>query len=367
VDLTGWLLRRTPPHLLLVDTPGGTGARLAVERVARERGWRLAASPAEANLLVVAGPAGSDFVPYVDAVWRSVPAPRVRVQLAGARGAEDTLTAAVAELRDPHVQRSAAIRLAGEPAASGGTHHQDAPSHDHGGGMHAGHDMDEMELPGGIAMADRAADRDGLILDQLRVPLGPVLPDWPAGLVLRTTLQGDVIQDVTVDVLASQGSGFWHADELDAEDRLRRACARRLDGCGRLLAVAGWEHAAACARSLRDGVLSGRLDRRAFERWARRVRRSRVLRWSLAGLGVLTGPRWEDTEFAGDAIDRLSRWIEQAGASVPSTVDDRGSVGAVLDVLPELLVGTELATARLVVASLDPDLEVLAGAAATHG
>ena len=38
-------------------------------------------------------------------------------------------------------------------------------------------------------MADRGDDRDGLRLDQLHLPLGPVLPDWPAGLVLRVITQ----------------------------------------------------------------------------------------------------------------------------------------------------------------------------------
>ncbi len=347
MDLSAWLLRRTPPQPLVVDTPGGTAARLAVERIARERGWRLAANPAEANLLVVTGPGGSSFAPYVDEVWRLMPAPRVRVQVDTAQRAGETLAAAVTELHDPDVQRSEAIRLAGEPAASA--------------------DLGGME-PGGVPMADRAPDRDGLILDQLHVPFGPVLPDWPAGLVLHTTLQGDVIQDLTVETLASGaeiGSGFWHSDELDVT---RRVCARRLDGCGRLLAVAGWEHASARARLLRDRVLLGQSNQReAVDRWTRRVRRSRVLRWSLAGVGVVAGPRWDDTPFAGDAGDRLLRWIEQARAPHPSNVDDRATTGALLDILPGLLIGAEVATARLVVASLDPDLEVLAGAAATHG
>src|SRR5260370_29378823 len=51
------------------------------------------------------------------------------------------------------------------------------------------------------------ADRDGLRLDQLHVPLGPVLPDWPAGLVVHLTLQGDVVQHAEVQAVGPGGSG----------------------------------------------------------------------------------------------------------------------------------------------------------------
>jgi hypothetical protein len=54
--------------------------------------------------------------------------------------------------------------------------------------MAAGHhDMGEVDMgmPGGLPMAERGEDRDRLKLDRLHVPLGPVLPDWPAGLLVR--------------------------------------------------------------------------------------------------------------------------------------------------------------------------------------
>jgi hypothetical protein len=354
VDLTRWLLRRMPVRPLVVATPGGTAARLGVERIARERGWRMALSPAEANLLVLAGPTGAGWAPFVDAVWNSVPVPRARAQITTAAHVEESLMAAVAELTDPDRQRSEAIRLAETPGQpehgqeSHGMHGHDL--HGHGGHEHH---MGGMELPGGVGMADRAADRDGLMLDRLAVPLGPVLPDWPAGLVVRTVLQGDVVQDASVEVLrAGTGQEYWRGQGVEE--------ARRLDRCARLLAVAGWEHAATRARVLRDAVLLGRSDQQAMERWARRIRRSRVLRWSLTGLGVLSGAQWDDTPYAGDVYDRLLRWLDGA-AEEPSIA------GAVLEVLPEVLAGSELAGARLVIASLDPDTEVPAGAVAAHG
>ncbi|HEY0452679.1 MAG TPA: hypothetical protein VGD70_26460, partial [Actinophytocola sp.] len=81
MDLSAWLLRHTPPRPLLVAAPGGTVARLAVERAVRERGWRPALSPAEANLLVVAGAAGHELEPFVRRVWDQLPAPRARVDI----------------------------------------------------------------------------------------------------------------------------------------------------------------------------------------------------------------------------------------------------------------------------------------------
>jgi hypothetical protein len=164
-----------------------------------------------------------------------------------------------------------------------------------------------MSMPAGLAMADRAPDRDGLKLDQLHVPLGPILPDWPAGLILHTILQGDVIQQAEVEVVDAGVAGessppgslpFWDEPWLRAlagERVTRGAAARRraaahLDSLGRLLAVAGWVDAALATRRLRDDLLAG-LDPPAasarFTRLARRLRRSRILRCLTNRLGVL--------------------------------------------------------------------------------
>ena len=53
--------------------------------------------------------------------------------------------------------------------------------------------MDMDMSPSGIPLAEGGDDRDGLEMDVLHLPLGPVLPHWPAGVVLRCTLQGDVV------------------------------------------------------------------------------------------------------------------------------------------------------------------------------
>jgi hypothetical protein len=263
-----------------------------------------------------------------------------------------------------------------------------------------------MGMPGGLAMADRGDDRDGLKLDRLHVPLGSVLADWPVGLVVETVLQGDVIQEAVVRAVrpGELGAAFWKGPRRGEENRWRAAA--RLDSLGRLLAVAGWPAAAREARRLRDRLLAG-ADRnqaapehgseaahehgseaahehgseaahehgaevaREFGRFARRVRRSRVLRWMLGGVGVIDGEDLPE-RLRGDVLRRAYRWVEEAGAAI-DRLDGSGPVTSedadvVLALLPGLLAGAELAEARLIVASLDPDLErVPTGAVAGGG
>lgn len=343
MDLTSWLLRRTPVRPLIAAMPGGTRARIAVEQFARQNGWRLAIAPAEANVLVLAGPATADTSPYIDQVWSTIPAPRVRVHVVDGTDAERVLSLVTATLHDVELQRGEAQQALRTEELPQSRHEAHSSAHSCGGAMHDdhasevscggamadehgahhGHDMGSMELPGGLPMADRGADRDGLTLDQLHVPLGPVLSDWPEGLVVLTVLQGDVIQQAHVEVIGA----------APAHDRLPLV-ARRLDSTARLLSVAGWADAAARARVLRDESLSGRSNADDLSRWARRVRRSRLLRWSLRGIE--------------DALPRLHHWLDDV-VSGRDTAGDERTVE-----LAELLTGAEFAAARLIVASVDP-------------
>ena len=340
MDLTTWLLSRAPVRPLVATTVGGTGVRLAVEREMRRRGWRPALNPAEANLLIVTGPDDPAMTPFLEAVWEQIPVPRARVGLETPAEVATALSEAERRMRSRDEQHPASTP---EPAAAKAEDHHDHAQH----GEHHEHDMADMEMPGGIPMADRADDRDGLKLDRLAVPLGPLLPAWPPGLLVRTTLQGDVIQEATAEAVLTAAHGpapFWDSVTSD------RIAARRLDSCARLLTIAGWEYAAVTAARLRDDLLSGADVEVRFARWARRVRRSRVLRWSLTGIGAHAG---------SDALDRLAHWIDQATAAGASDSTATEDPAEILDALPSLLTGTEFATARLVVASLDPDLERL--------
>lgn len=391
MGLTGLLIRAAAnrPHVLVAAVPGGTAARLAAEEELRRRGWPAAPTPADADVLLIAGTPGPDIVNAVEACWAAIPAPRARacagrpVEVAGA------LDAARADLAAADHQRRLA---AGNPRGAGG----------HGGdqghtmtGPH-GHDMDSMEMPAGLPMAKRAGDRDGLRLDQLHVPLGPVLPDWPAGLVVQIALQGDVIQHAGVSAVgvAKASGSYWTepwrraaAGELITTGlAARRRAAARLDSLGRFLAVAGWDDAAASARAVRDGILSGLPPAAlgpAMRRLARRVARSRVLAWSTRGIGCtpLPGAAGEAgglaTGEAGDVTARYRAWCRDLAELIPLLDDGsplgmaalgapRGGpgtgvapTGVLLSVLPGLLEGMELAAARLTVASLDPDLDDL--------
>jgi hypothetical protein len=393
------------PRAFVVTAPGGTAARLAVEAALRRRGRLHSSGPAAADLLVVCGDPGEALAEAIDVVWADLPSPRARTAIRGAPPAEEDVSAALDEaaerLSAAVTQRAEARhRIAAgpwDPAATGGGDHGDDHD-DHGGaqGNHAhGH---HMGAPAGLAMAERAADRDGLKLDVLHVPIGPVLKDWPAGLRIATVLQGDVIQSAEASVLRGTSvRPFWDAPCLAATGGKpvtqgtaeRRRAAAHLDSLARLLSVAGWPDASGRAAWLRDEALAGRPVAAllpAFSAFARRVGRSRPLRWMTRGLGVidedavrrhgLTGPA---ARHVGDVAARLSGWLGEAGEAIARADDgapqsggaegprgpvDQAPSAALLAVLPALLTGAEWAAARLIVASLDPDIDQLTDDAA---
>lgn len=349
MGLTGWIRARTTPRPLLVSVRGGRAVRLAVERSVRERGWESAAAPAEADLLVVCGTPDLVLEEAVARVWAQLPSPRARADIRAVDRAADELDRARGDLTDLVSQRADAIGRTPTPSA--------APTHDEGGhDQHAdepapdattGHDMDGHDMGGGhdmhggevagLPMADRAPDRDGLTLDVLHATLGPVLPDWPAGLRVQVILQGDVVQSAQVDVVGEPGAR-WDGPPAVAT----------LDSLARLLSVCGWSGATRTARRLRDDVLAGAVDDVELRRFAARLRRSRTLRWATDGVGPL-----DDADLGGDATDRWRRWVDVVEGGVPAT----GSADRVLEVLPGLLEGRELGAARVLVASFDPDLD----------
>ncbi|MFD0904756.1 hypothetical protein [Actinomadura sediminis] len=413
------------PRAFVIASPGATRTRLLVEDGLRRRGGAVVASPAAATTLIVCGAPGSELASAVDVTWGDMPGPRALIRLDETVSGEEVATAldqAVSELADTVAQRTdAATRRAWSPKDDQDAEHEQehdadhdggpavSPPHDehddhgehagHGGG-HGGHEH-HMGSPMGLPMAGRADDRDGLKLDVLHVPLGPALHDWPAGLVVHLTLQGDVVQAAEVGV-ADGGEGppsFWDepwlravaGERVPVGDGERRRAAAHLDSIGRLLAVAGWTSAAERARVLRDDAVAGASgDELAvrFAGWSRRVRRSWTLRWMLRDVGVigramadrygLSGP---SARHLGDVLTRLRGWLDEAGAAIgrigdgeplDGTDGPRGPIerrpsAAMLDLLPVLLEGAEFSAARLIVASLDPDLAQLAVPAEVAG
>ncbi|HEX5290368.1 MAG TPA: hypothetical protein VFX25_16010 [Streptosporangiaceae bacterium] len=399
MGLTGLLARAgaVRPHVLVAAMPGGAAVRLAAEDQLRRRGWPAALSPADADVLLVAGAPAADIATAVEATWAAIPAPRVRALVTSPGEIAAALDAARAGLATGTRQWLPAGEGSVQPDGHGSGADGPGGSHDaHGTAGH--HDMDDMdiEMPAGLPMAERGEDRDGLKLDQLHVRLGPVLPDWPAGLVVRLTLQGDVVQHAETAVTGLAGAGsFWTepwrraaaGEPVTTGVAARRRAGAHLDSLGRLLGLADWDDAAAAARRLRDDTLGGTpasVLAPAVRRLAVRVARSRVLAWSTRGAGVLrpgeaaaagvTGPA---RRAGGDVTDRYRAWCGEL-AGLPAAFDDgsrldpaaleppRGRLdgtqppsASLLAVLPQLLTGAEFAAARLTIASLDPDLDEL--------
>ncbi|MFP5253527.1 MAG: hypothetical protein ACLGH4_06995 [Actinomycetes bacterium] len=330
-------------HALVVEAPGSWRTRVMVERAVLARGWRLAVSPADADVLVVCGESGPRLADALGLVWHQMPGPRVRVDVRRYDEVAARLDDAQARLLDTaHHRDDAQHRPAAHDLLDEQDGDDDEDHGDHDGG-HEGMDHGDMEMsPGGIPLAEGGADRDGLEMDILNVRLGPVLPHWPAGLVLRCSLQGDVIASAQAELL--DGSGRCEQDP--------EAPGRRVDDIVSVLALAGWDAAAAEARAIRDSVLDHGLDdetRARLGRLARRMSRSRILRWSLRGLRPLTeqdlAQHGLPADAVGDAYDRAMGMLDRAVA---------GDAGAVLstDHLGHLVKGLDLATARLVIASL---------------
>ncbi|WP_338748308.1 hypothetical protein [Janibacter alittae] len=384
MGLTTWITRRAvrSAHVLIVEMPGHWTTRVHVERVVRAWGWHPAVAPADADLLIVCGAPGPQMAPLVERVWGQLPGPRAQATVTAPAEVIPALGRAQAALLDQRGQWEDARDRAIEPDVEhGDTGHGDVDhgemdhgdmdhgDMDHGDMDHGDMDHGDMDMkPGGIPLAEGSEDRDGLEMDVLHVSLGPLLPHWPAGLVLDCSLQGDVVVAAKAAWILGDVVG---AHESDAY-RPGTAGAVRLDNVATVLALAGWVAAATSAWRLRDDVL-GAQDPHALrpeiERLRRRVARNRLLRWSLrrvrpidaAELAERTWPRmWE-----GDVHDRLMSALDRASASLATSERRRGALDGsagmagpavdVTEVLPQVVHGLDVATARLAIASLDLD------------
>ncbi|MCM3555775.1 hypothetical protein M3697_11735 [Janibacter melonis] len=365
-------------RVLIVEAPGHWLTRVELEQQMLLRGWCAAWTPADADVLAVCGVPGPELVELAQRLWEQMPGPRVRVDVASSAVVGSALEDAAALLLDTPYHRADARERAQEPRIPedhgqmghegmnhegmdhGGHEGMNHEAMDHEGMDHAGHGgHGGMDMaPAGIALAQGGQDRDGLEMDVLHLPLGPVLPFWPAGLVLCCSLQGDVVVDAAASVVDGAGQA---AGSKEPQAPPVPASAVRCDGVMALLALAGADDAAARARRARDALVRGDQGaaRDVVERLHRTVRRSWLLRWSLRGVLVL-----DPSDLArhglpegcrGDAHDRLSSMVEGlrsevCGGAVPAAVES----GAVpWERMPHLVTGLELATVRLAVASLN--------------
>lgn len=385
-------------HVLPVELPGRWLLRADLDCRIRGRGWAVAACPADADVLAVCGIPEPQLSEAIERIWGQLPGPRARIDVPHRRSIDSALDHAALRLADTAHQRADASERSvqalppeDEDADSSGGRHEGHPRtsergptdgsrdqpHDHGGSEGSGEehtgtdrgdtdhgdtDHGEMEMaPSGIALAEGGPDRDGLEMDVLHLRLGPVLAHWPAGLVLRCSLQGDVLVAARVSLVDPEYSddaafGDW------AESGAALYVARECDHITDLLELTGWGQAAQMSRQVRDLLIhEGTVDR-ARARLATlhgKVARSRVLRWSLRDLLPLTLDELEryrlPSALAGDTYDRLLRRIRFAQDVAAGAVPDREgqrALSRVVETLPDLVTGLDVATVRLVVASL---------------
>src|SRR5438034_9752078 len=131
---------------MIASVPGGTAVRLAAEAELRRRGWPAALSPADVDVLLVAGAVLGELDDPAEEVWRAVPAPRARVQAASPDEVPAVLDRARSLAGDLSRQR-AALPVSREPPDQG-EGPQAGGGHGHNNGGPGG-----MPMPGGMDLA----------------------------------------------------------------------------------------------------------------------------------------------------------------------------------------------------------------------
>lgn len=324
MDLIGRFRRSvfSRPHVFVLAFPGAEAVRLTVERELQVRGWFTAASPADTDLLLVVAPV-PDLQPgaaeVVERFWRQVPQPRARAVLTDVGGQADVLDQGRADL----------VRAALHPLP------------DVSGVIRP--DEGDMMMPAGLPLADEADDRDGLRLDALHIGLGPALPWWPAGLLVRLTIHGDVITEAAAGVIRADRPlprGHPIGSTLPP-------VTVALDALTRLLRLAGAQRLALTAQRMRD---TPPVPSAELLRFNRQVRRCALLRSMLSRIPLHGAPAPVP---AVDVWGAVAGWLDVAGGGLPLERDP----AAVLEQLPALLRGRELAEARLIIAAMNPDTD----------
>jgi hypothetical protein len=190
-------------------------------------------------------------------------------------------------------------------------------------------------------MAMTADGRDGLALDRLPLRLGPFLPGMPPGLTVVAGLQGDVLEDVSLEMAPRR---------RDLEQAAWPRPLHRLVALAELVAMAGL---GALARRTARVALSDRHDGSGLRMLRRRLDRPWGLRLATDGVGRVGGAEGDDV------TGRWRRWLDDEDRFVAGEhVDAVGPVD--LDDLAAALTGDELGRAMLTLASLRPELAVTA-------
>ncbi|WP_417809674.1 hypothetical protein [Thioclava sp.] len=187
-----------PVFVAIVDDAPVDMARLALHP-----DLSLVDSPRAAAILLVAGTLPDALMPHLQRLHDQLPHPRATVQWQSSRvgglsdasisvSRDDDIVAALKEIRDALMSGARQSEPDLLPDVPPNEWRGVGPHGQGGKGMMGG-------TPYGRPMAKRAEDiRDGLKLDAYTADLGPFLPMFPPGLMLRLSLQGDVIQTVGV-------------------------------------------------------------------------------------------------------------------------------------------------------------------------
>ncbi|MFV1962398.1 MAG: hypothetical protein ACC658_11265 [Acidimicrobiia bacterium] len=392
----------------------GSGARDMVRDLRLRHEVELVPTPRHATVLLVVGRFSPGAIPGLAVVHDQLPVPRATVRWKG--NASDEISSA--RLVDGDEEDLIATLVAlnreilADPSRSEPPILPDVDDvewrgvgpYGHGGkGMTGG-------TPYGRPLVERAADRDGMELDQLPVTVGPWVGALPWGLELLVKLQGDVIQEVEVGlpVVGERPTDVFsmatHEPVTVAVLELERA-RHHLRWLADALLIQGLS--ALGLRALRLSRILEPHHRQEAERLLAMVRRSGVFGFALnraggeitgspaAGLGPvaraggleddgrLDEPAYRELGF--EAVlhqkgDAAARW-RQRMAEVTQSLDlcnragDRTAFGAglvegprgritvdgpsasdvILDLLPQLLSGLEWGDAVSLVWSLDID------------
>ena len=317
-------------HVLVVEAPGAFRERVALERALAALGWCAADSVADADVLAVVGEPGPGLRAVVERTWHQMSEPRARVDVP----TETDVAAALAEAR------TALLATEHQRAGAGRRSRQE-------GSPPA--EPDDMS-PDGIPLAEGADDRDGLEMDVLHLPLGPVLAHWPAG--RRPAGHAARRRGRRRRGRGPRPGGWQGRPGAGRRTDPGRSAARRGGlGAGARGAAGRCRPGAAAARPL-----PGRRWRRSgrSSAWRACCGSSRVLRW-------LLGPEHDRL------VDLVERAAAITGPLAGKTPPPDAPRGPSLDRVPELVRGQELAAVRLRMAALGPDLTDRARAERSDG
>ncbi len=238
--------------LTYFEFPGGGYSldSLGLDATLEELGLSPVPTPRHADVLFVSGPVTPELEEPLRLIYAGMPRPRyavavgtedlpIPVDASTAREASD-LEEAVRELREriaggyrgaPPLEGPGPEEQAHPDGHEGHGQHgsMDHDAHGHGDMDHGGHDMAHGDHDmGGMdhshMMGEMYESEDGLALETVEMPLGPVHPATPGGLGLTVTLDGDLVAETELEegyLGRDVAEKAVHTDPEDALEALR--------------------------------------------------------------------------------------------------------------------------------------------------